>query len=114
VLSLLRFSAPIDTPLSNTPRSFSCTGGARSDATALTVFAYTRPHVAFRFDLLSRSRASPLQNIGKLGTPFKRYHMGTSVAWGTSACQAVTASSGIKCDFDNHRYHVTQRRSRRL
>src|SRR5437868_6033386 len=54
--------------------------------------------VALRFDLTVPFARFAALNIGKLGTPFKRYHLGT--VWRGEAPQAGRFREFMQCDFD--------------
>src|SRR5947209_550608 len=54
--------------------------------------------VALRFDLTVPFARFAAQNIGQLGTPFKRYHVGT--VWRGEAPQAGRFREFMQCDFD--------------
>jgi histidyl-tRNA synthetase len=54
--------------------------------------------VALRFDLTVPFARFAAQHIGELGTPFKRYHVGT--AWRGENTQAGRYREFMQCDFD--------------
>jgi histidyl-tRNA synthetase len=54
--------------------------------------------VALRFDLTVPFARFAAQNIAQLGTPFKRYHIGT--VWRGEAPQAGRFREFMQCDFD--------------
>lgn len=54
--------------------------------------------VALRFDLTIPFARFAAQHIGQLGTPFKRYHIGT--VWRGESPQAGRYREFVQCDFD--------------
>ena len=54
--------------------------------------------MALRFDLTVPFARFAAQHIGELGTPFKRYHLGT--VWRGESPQAGRYREFLQCDFD--------------
>src|SRR2546423_10498973 len=68
--------APIDTPALEYTEILLGKGGEESDKLIYRFLDHGQRDVALRFDLTVPFARFAAQNIGKLGTPFKRYHMG--------------------------------------
>src|ERR1700730_18603180 len=68
--------APIDTPALEYAEILLGKGGAESDKLMYRFTDRGGRDVALRFDLTVPFARFAAQNIGRLGTPFKRYHMG--------------------------------------
>lgn len=90
--------SPIDTPALEYSEILL---GKGSDETDKQLFRFTDQgdrDVAMRFDLTVPFARFAAQNIGKLGTPFKRYHIGT--VWRAEKPQKGRYREFIQCDFD--------------
>ncbi len=68
--------APIDTPALEYAEVLLSKGGEESDRLIYRFKDHGDRDVALRFDLTVPFARFAAQHIGKLGTPFKRYHMG--------------------------------------
>jgi histidyl-tRNA synthetase len=89
--------APIDTPALEYADILLGKGGEESDK-QLYRFTHERHDVALRFDLTVPFARFAAQNIAKLGTPFKRYHMGP--VWRGENTQRGRFREFWQCDFD--------------
>jgi histidyl-tRNA synthetase len=89
--------APIDTPALEYAEVLLGKGGAETDK-QLYRFQHDRHDVALRFDLTVPFARFAAQNIGQLGTPFKRYHMGP--VWRGENPQKGRYREFWQCDFD--------------
>src|SRR4051794_16291087 len=89
--------APIDTPALEYAEILLGKGGEESDK-QLYRFTHGRHDVALRFDLTVPFARFAAQHIGKLGTPFKRYHMGP--VWRGERPQKGRFREFWQCDFD--------------
>jgi histidyl-tRNA synthetase len=89
--------APIDTPALEYADILLGKGGEESDK-QLYRFTHERHDVALRFDLTVPFARFAAQNIAKLGTPFKRYHMGP--VWRGENTQRGRYREFWQCDFD--------------
>ncbi|MDA7503812.1 histidine--tRNA ligase [bacterium] len=90
--------SPIDTPALEYSKILL---GKGSDETDKQLFRFQDQgdrDVAMRFDLTVPFARFAAQNIGKLGTPFKRYHIGT--VWRAEKPQKGRYREFIQCDFD--------------
>lgn len=90
--------SPIDTP---TLEYSEILLGKGSDETDKQLFRFTdqgERDVAMRFDLTVPFARFAAQHIGQLGTPFKRYHIGT--VWRAEKPQKGRYREFIQCDFD--------------
>ena len=90
--------SPIDTP---TLEYSEILLGKGSDETDKQLFRFTDQgdrDVAMRFDLTVPFARFAAQHIGQLGTPFKRYHIGT--VWRAEKPQKGRYREFIQCDFD--------------
>ncbi|MCA8997296.1 MAG: histidine--tRNA ligase [Planctomycetaceae bacterium] len=90
--------APIDTPALEYSRILL---GKGSDETDKQLFRFQDQgdrDVAMRFDLTVPFARFAAQHIGALGTPFKRYHIGT--VWRAENPQKGRYREFIQCDFD--------------
>lgn len=90
--------APIDTPALEYSEILLGKGGEESDK---QIFRFTDQgdrDVAMRFDLTIPFARFSAQYIGQLGTPFKRYHIGT--VWRAERQQRGRYREFIQCDFD--------------
>src|SRR5215467_2996928 len=89
--------APIDTPALEYAEILLGKGGEESDK-QLYRFQHERHDVALRFDLTVPFARFAAQNIARLGTPFKRYHMGP--VWRGETPQAGRFREFWQSDFD--------------
>src|SRR5438874_3516795 len=89
--------APIDTPALEYTEILLGKGGAETDK-QLYRFQHHDHDIALRFDLTVPFARFAAQNIAQLGTPFKRYHVGT--VWRGEAPQAGRFREFMQCDFD--------------
>src|SRR5438309_1347987 len=89
--------APIDTPALEYAEILLGKGGAESDK-QLYRFQHDRHDIALRFDLTVPFARFAAQHIGKLGTPFKRYHLGP--VWRGENTQKGRFREFWQCDFD--------------
>src|SRR5438874_12583965 len=90
--------APIDTPALEYTEILLGKGGAETDK---HLFRFTDDggrDVALRFDLTVPFARFAAEHIGKLGTPFKRYHMGP--VWRGENTQRGRYREFWQCDFD--------------
>jgi histidyl-tRNA synthetase len=90
--------APIDTPALEYEEVLTGKGGDESDR---QLFRFEDPGgraVAMRFDLTVPLARFAAQHIGKLGTPFKRYHIGP--VWRGESPQRGRYREFFQCDFD--------------
>lgn len=90
--------SPIDTPALEYSEILL---GKGSDETDKQLFRFTDQgdrDVAMRFDLTVPFARFAAQHIGQLGTPFKRYHIGT--VWRAEKPQKGRYREFIQCDFD--------------
>src|SRR6476620_2240974 len=90
--------APIDTPALEYAEILTGKGGEESDKLIYRFKDHGDRDVAMRFDLTVPFARFAAQNIGQLGTPFKRYHLG-------SVCRGEKTGQGRyrefwQCDFD--------------
>src|SRR6266446_338191 len=90
--------APIDTPAMEYSEILLGKGGAESDRLIYRFKDHGDRDVALRFDLTVPFARFAAQHIGKLGTPFKRYHMGP--VWRGETPQAGRFREFWQCDFD--------------
>jgi histidyl-tRNA synthetase len=89
--------APIDTPALEYAEILLGKGGEETDK-QLYRFQHERHDVALRFDLTVPFARFAAQNIARLGTPFKRYHMGP--VWRGENTQKGRYREFWQCDFD--------------
>src|SRR5438128_4131362 len=89
--------APIDTPALEYAEILLGKGGAETDK-QLYRFQHDRHDIALRFDLTVPFARFAAEHIGKLGTPFKRYHMGP--VWRGENTQRGRYREFWQCDFD--------------
>jgi histidyl-tRNA synthetase len=89
--------APIDTPALEYAEILLGKGGAETDK-QLYRFLHHDHDVALRFDLTVPFARFAAQHINKLGTPFKRYHMGP--VWRGERPQKGRFREFWQCDFD--------------
>src|SRR5947208_15685039 len=90
--------APIDTPALEYAEIVLGKGGAESDRQLYRFKDHGGRDVALRFDLTVPFARFAAQHIGKLGTPFKRYHMGP--VWRGENTQQGRYREFWQCDFD--------------
>ncbi len=90
--------APIDTPALEYHEILAGKGGEESDRQMYQFIDHGGRHVAMRFDLTVPLARFVAQHIDQLGTPFKRYHIGTM--WRGEKSQAGRYREFIQCDFD--------------
>lgn len=88
---------PIDTPALEYTEILTGKGGAESDKQMFR-FEQGGRDVAMRFDLTVPFARFAAQNINELGTPFKRYHVGT--VWRGERPQKGRYREFMQCDFD--------------
>ena len=89
---------PIETPALEYSRILLGKGGAESDKQMYRFQDQGKRDVALRFDLTVPFARFAAQHIGKLGTPFKRYHIGT--VWRAEKPQKGRFREFMQCDFD--------------
>src|SRR5947209_16800837 len=90
--------APIDTPALEYAEILLGKGGAESDKLIYRFRDHGDRDVALRFDLTVPFARFAAQHIGKLGTPFKRYHMGP--VWRGENTGEGRYREFWQCDFD--------------
>jgi histidyl-tRNA synthetase len=90
--------APIDTPALEYAEILTGKGGAESDRLIYRFKDHGDRDVAMRFDLTIPFARFAAQNIGKLGTPFKRYAMGP--VWRGENAARGRFREFWQCDFD--------------
>src|SRR5579884_1602967 len=90
--------APIDTPALEYAEILLGKGGAETDKQLYRFTDHGDRDVALRFDLTVPFARFAAQYIGKLGTPFKRYHMGP--VWRGEHAQRGRYREFWQCDFD--------------
>src|SRR5579871_2599374 len=90
--------APIDTPALEYTEILLGKGGEESDKLIYRFTDHGGRDVALRFDLTVPFARFAAQYIGKLGTPFKRYHMGP--VWRGESPQHGRYREFWQCDFD--------------
>src|SRR5438093_2456890 len=90
--------APIDTPALEYAEILLGKGGDESDKQLYRFADHGGRDVALRFDLTVPFARFAAQSIGKLGTPFKRYHMG--LVWRGENTQKGRYREFLQCDFD--------------
>ncbi len=88
---------PIDTPALEFSEILLGKGGDESDK-QLFRFNKGKDDVAMRFDLTIPFARFAAKHIGELGTPFKRYHIGT--VWRGERPQKGRYREFMQCDFD--------------
>ncbi|MBN68976.1 MAG: histidine--tRNA ligase [Gimesia sp.] len=89
--------SPIDTPALEYTEILTGKGGEESDKQMFR-FEQGGRDVAMRFDLTVPFARFSAQNINELGTPFKRYHVGT--VWRGERPQKGRYREFVQCDFD--------------
>jgi histidyl-tRNA synthetase len=90
--------APIDTPALEYTEILLGKGGDETDKQLYRFTDHGGRDVALRFDLTVPFARFAAEHIGKLGTPFKRYHMGT--VWRGENTQRGRYREFWQCDFD--------------
>src|SRR5438067_10929514 len=90
--------APIDTPALEFTEILLGKGGEESDKQLFRFTDNGGRDVALRFDLTVPFARFAAQHIGKIGTPFKRYHMGP--VWRGENTQRGRYREFWQCDFD--------------
>src|SRR5579871_4343472 len=90
--------APIDTPALEYEEILRGKGGEESDKLLYSFKDHGNRDVALRFDLTVPFARFAAEHIGRLGTPFKRYHMGP--VWRGETPQAGRFREFWQCDFD--------------
>jgi histidyl-tRNA synthetase len=90
--------APIDTPALEYSEILLGKGGEQTDKELYRFIDHGGRDVALRFDLTVPFARFAAEHIGKLGTPFKRYHMG--LVWRGEKPQAGRFREFMQCDFD--------------
>ena len=90
--------APIDTPALEYAEILLGKGGAESDKQLFRFTDAGGRDVALRFDLTVPFARFAAQHLGRLGTPFKRYHLGT--VWRGEKPQKGRYREFTQCDFD--------------
>lgn len=90
--------APIDTPALEFTEILLGKGGQETDKQLYRFRTPGDDDVALRFDLTVPFARFAAQHIGQLGTPFKRYHLGT--VWRGERPQKGRYREFMQCDFD--------------
>jgi histidyl-tRNA synthetase len=90
--------SPIDTPALEYTEILLGKGGDETDKQMYRFEDQGGRDVGMRFDLTIPFARFAAQNIGQLGTPFKRYHVGT--VWRGEKSQRGRYREFIQCDFD--------------
>lgn len=90
--------SPIDTPALEYAEILTGKGGEESDKQLYRFRDHGDRDVAMRFDLTVPLARFAAQHINELGTPFKRYHIGT--VWRGENTQAGRYREFMQCDFD--------------
>jgi histidyl-tRNA synthetase len=90
--------APIDTPALEYAEILKGKGSEETDKQLYEFTDHGDRHVALRFDLTVPFARFAAEHIGKLGTPFKRYHMGP--VWRGEKNQRGRYREFWQCDFD--------------
>src|SRR5262245_52310326 len=90
--------APIDTPALEYTEILLGKGGEETDKQLYRFTDHGGRDVALRFDLTVPFARFAAEHIGKLGTPFKRYHMGP--VWRGENTQRGRYREFWQCDFD--------------
>src|SRR5947209_1890798 len=90
--------APIDTPALEYAEILLGKGGEETDKQLYRFTDHGGRDVALRFDLTVPFARFAAESIGKLGTPFKRYHMGP--VWRGENTQRGRYREFWQCDFD--------------
>lgn len=90
--------APIDTPALEYTEILLGKGGEETDKQLYRFTDHGGRDIALRFDLTIPFARFAAMNIGQLGTPFKRYHMGP--VWRGENTQKGRYREFWQCDFD--------------
>lgn len=90
--------SPIDTPALEYSEILLGKGGEESDKQLFRFKDQGDRDVAMRFDLTVPFARFAAEHINELGTPFKRYHIGT--VWRAEKPQKGRFREFIQCDFD--------------
>ncbi|MCA9090711.1 MAG: histidine--tRNA ligase [Planctomycetaceae bacterium] len=90
--------SPIDTPALEYSEILLGKGGEESDKQLFRFTDQGERDVAMRFDLTVPLARFAAQNIGVLGTPFKRYHIAN--VWRAEKPQKGRYREFMQCDFD--------------
>ncbi len=90
--------APIDTPALEYAEILLGKGGTESDKQLFRFTDHGGRDVALRFDLTVPFARFAAEHIGKLGTPFKRYHI--APVWRGENTQRGRYREFVQCDFD--------------
>jgi histidyl-tRNA synthetase len=90
--------APIDTPALEYTEILLGKGGDETDKQLYRFTDHGGRDIALRFDLTVPFARFAAEHIGKLGTPFKRYHMGP--VWRGENTQRGRYREFWQCDFD--------------
>src|SRR3954463_107632 len=90
--------SPIDTPALEYLDILLGKGGAETDKQLYRFQDHGGRDVGLRFDLTIPLARFAAQHIGELGTPFKRYHIGT--VWRGENTQRGRYREFMQCDFD--------------
>lgn len=90
--------SPIDTPALEYTEILLGKGGDETDKQMYRFEDQGGRDVGMRFDLTIPFARFAAQHIGKLGTPFKRYHVGN--VWRGEKAQRGRYREFIQCDFD--------------
>lgn len=90
--------APIETPALEYAEVLLGKGGAETDKQMYRFEDHGGRDVAMRFDLTVPLARFIAEHIGELGTPFKRYHVGT--VWRGENTQRGRYREFVQCDFD--------------
>src|SRR6185436_16637342 len=90
--------APIDTPALELAEVLLGKGGGETDKQVYKFQDHGGRDVALRFDLTIPFARFAAANIGQLGKPFKRYHVGP--VWRGENTQRGRYREFIQCDYD--------------
>ncbi len=90
--------SPIDTPALEYAEILKGKGGEETDRQLYTFADHGGRQVGLRFDLTVPLARFVAQHIGKLGTPFKRYHI--APVWRGENTQRGRYREFYQCDFD--------------
>lgn len=90
--------APIETPALEYSEILLGKGGEESDKQLFRFTDRGNRDVAMRFDLTVPFARFAAQHLNELGTPFKRYHLGT--VWRAEKPQKGRYREFVQCDFD--------------
>lgn len=90
--------SPIDTPALEYSEILLGKGGEESDKQMFRFIDQGERDVAMRFDLTVPFARFAAQHLSEIGTPFKRYHIGT--VWRAEKPQKGRFREFMQCDFD--------------